>query len=77
MRNLVIHIDMNKTHVEWEVIMKVFICGGQMKMRVSKGLVGVMFTAGLNVVIGHCEDEQKQSCLVVRDFKIVTVLWLI
>ena len=77
MRNLVIHIDMNKAHVEWGVITGVFIHGGQTKMRVSKGLVGVMFTADLNVVIGHREGEQKQSCLVVRDFKIVTVLWLI
>jgi len=77
MRNLVICIDMNKMHVKWEIITGVFICGNQTKMRVSKELVSVMFTAGLNIVIDHCEDEQKQSRLVVRDFKIVTVLQLI
>ena len=57
--------------------MKIFIHEGQTKMRVSKKLVDVMFTADLNIVIGHCEDEQKQSRLIVRDFKIVTVLQLI
>ena len=57
--------------------MGVFICEDQTKMRVSKKLISVMFTAGLNIVIGHHEDEQKQSCLIVRDFKIVTILQLI
>ena len=54
--------------------MGIFICGGQTKMRVSKGLVGVMFVTDLNIVIDHHEDEQKQSHLIVRDFKIVTIL---
>ena len=57
--------------------MRVFICENQTKMRVSKKLIDVMFTADLNIVIGHCEGEQKQSHLIVRDFKIVTVLQLI
>ena len=57
--------------------MKIFIHEGQTKMRVSKKLVDVMFTADLNIVIDHHEGEQKQSHLVVVNFKIVTVLWLI
>ena len=57
--------------------MEIFIHESQTKMRVSKELISVMFITDLNIVIDHCEGKQKQSCLVVQDFKIVTVLQLI